>query len=78
MKNNFKKSARICCGLLFLLITKSFSQEEIKFFKITPEITKQIIENKGIGELAIYPASYKDVTYILHVDGQVNTLNIIR
>lgn len=47
---------------LFLLSTNSSAQESLTF-EMSPEKTKQIIEDQNIRKLKIYPVSYREIEY---------------
>lgn len=72
MKSIVKDFAKICYVLLFLISTKTLSQES-QSFTITPELSKQIVEKYNLEEFKIYTVVSKEVEYYPYVDGEILT-----
>ncbi len=72
MKKIKRDFTRICYVLFFLATTKSIAQEA-NSFKITPEISKKIMETYGMREVKIFPVKYKEIEYRPYDTVQVMT-----
>jgi len=56
--------------MLLFLITSKVSAQEVK---ITPELSKKIIEEHGINNFDVFPVKYKEIEYRKLLDGEVMT-----
>lgn len=72
MKSIIRDFAKVCYGLTLLISAQAIAQES-RQFKITPEISKQIIKKKGIREVKIYPVTYKDINLPVVTDDKAST-----
>lgn len=70
MKSIIKDFAKVSYALLILLSAKTFAQESISL-KITPELSKQVMEKYNLEDFKIYSVTSKEVEYYPYVDGQV-------
>lgn len=70
MKKQYQKMIAAVC--LCLIFTKSKAQE-IASFKISPELSKQVVVKHNLDDVKIYNIVSKDVDHYPYVEGQVPT-----